>query len=188
MGSTYQFSESTMVSIRVASSVLQGIGIMLSLLRLWFRLKIRRLWWEDAWSFIACICAILLLISDWMYLKGGTSQMVLRTMKPSSSLLQTIRSSGLSYWSMDVFSRSDLCDMGRSYEHTVLGSSHVPLDNSLTLCYDYVGHPLYPDVSCLYVCEIVVVHTARSRLARTTYVLFKACTLAASLDVRLRGV
>lgn len=95
---TYQFSQSTMLTIRgfcsisfgfsffdrsvAVSSVLQLIGILLSLFRLWFRLKIRRLWWEDAWAFIACLCSIVLLASEWMYLKGGTYQ----TLSLSSTL------------------------------------------------------------------------------------------------------
>ncbi|KAF8431746.1 hypothetical protein L210DRAFT_3559338 [Boletus edulis BED1] len=59
-----------MVTIRVVGSVLQSIGILLSLFRLWFRLQIQRLWWEDAWAFIACICSITVLASEWVYLKG----------------------------------------------------------------------------------------------------------------------
>ncbi|KAN0075435.1 hypothetical protein V8E55_011458 [Tylopilus felleus] len=70
MGVSYQFSKSTMLTIRVVSSVAQFIGIVLSIFRVWFRLQIRRLWWEDAWACIACLCSIALLTSEWMYLKG----------------------------------------------------------------------------------------------------------------------
>lgn len=58
------------------SSVLQLIGILLSLFRLWFRLKIQRLWWEDAWSLVACVSAIAVLTAEWMYLEGGTYQIL----------------------------------------------------------------------------------------------------------------
>ncbi|KAG9310175.1 hypothetical protein JVU11DRAFT_9799 [Chiua virens] len=59
-----------MLTVRVTTSVLEGIGVTLSLFRLWFRWKIRRLWWEDVWSGIACLCAIVQLTSEWTYLKG----------------------------------------------------------------------------------------------------------------------
>ncbi|KAI6114502.1 hypothetical protein F5141DRAFT_714147 [Pisolithus sp. B1] len=40
--------------IRKASAgtaVLEVIGLLLAIFRLWFRFRIRRLWWEDAWAF-----------------------------------------------------------------------------------------------------------------------------------------
>ncbi|KIJ69649.1 hypothetical protein HYDPIDRAFT_73628, partial [Hydnomerulius pinastri MD-312] len=56
--------------LAVVSSVLQFIGILLSIFRFWFRFRIRRLWWEDAWAFIAFLCAVALLISEWLYLQA----------------------------------------------------------------------------------------------------------------------
>ncbi|KAH7922114.1 hypothetical protein BV22DRAFT_1017927 [Leucogyrophana mollusca] len=60
--------------IQVVTSVLQCIAILLTIFRLWYRVSIRRFWWEDAWAAVAMICAIISLASYWVHLKARMCQ------------------------------------------------------------------------------------------------------------------
>lgn len=51
----------------VGTATLQVIGLLLAVFRLWFRFRIRRLWWEDAWAFAAFVFATNYLIGSWLY-------------------------------------------------------------------------------------------------------------------------
>ncbi|KAI6123674.1 hypothetical protein EDD16DRAFT_633295 [Pisolithus croceorrhizus] len=60
--------------IRKASAgtaVLEVIGLLLAIFRLWFRFRIRRLWWEDAWAFAAFLFAANYLTGTWLYIHYG---------------------------------------------------------------------------------------------------------------------
>ncbi|KAI6147042.1 hypothetical protein BKA82DRAFT_368776 [Pisolithus tinctorius] len=43
------------------------IGLLLAVFRFWFRYRIQRLWWEDAWAFAAFLFAIIYSMGTWLY-------------------------------------------------------------------------------------------------------------------------
>ncbi|KAN0082425.1 hypothetical protein V8E55_008220 [Tylopilus felleus] len=45
-------------AISIAFSAVKGLAGILTLFRLGFRLKIRRLWWEDFWATVALVCTM----------------------------------------------------------------------------------------------------------------------------------
>ncbi|KAI5988387.1 hypothetical protein EDD15DRAFT_1382664 [Pisolithus albus] len=53
--------------VSVGTATLEVIGLLLAVFRLWFRFRIRRLWWEDAWAFVAFVFATNYLIGSWLY-------------------------------------------------------------------------------------------------------------------------
>lgn len=53
--------------VSVGTAALEAIGLLLAVFRLWFRFRIRRLWWEDAWAFAAFVFATNYLIGSWLY-------------------------------------------------------------------------------------------------------------------------
>ncbi|KAI6114501.1 hypothetical protein F5141DRAFT_714122 [Pisolithus sp. B1] len=55
----------------VGTAVLEVIGLLLAVFRLWFRFRIRRLWWEDAWAFAAFVFATNYLTGNWLYVHYG---------------------------------------------------------------------------------------------------------------------
>ncbi|KAG2125025.1 hypothetical protein DEU56DRAFT_744109, partial [Suillus clintonianus] len=59
------------------TSVVQGVAIALTIFRVWFRLHIRRFWWEDAWAAFAGLCGTTHLINSWIHLLShGTTCVV----------------------------------------------------------------------------------------------------------------
>ncbi|KAF8129505.1 hypothetical protein EV363DRAFT_1399840 [Boletus edulis] len=42
----------------IASSVFNGLAMILTLFRLFFRLRIERLWWEDMWAAVMLVCGM----------------------------------------------------------------------------------------------------------------------------------
>ncbi|KAI6140614.1 hypothetical protein BKA82DRAFT_4019265 [Pisolithus tinctorius] len=42
------------------------VGLLLAVFRFWFRYRIQRLWWEDAWAFAAFLFAITYLTGTWL--------------------------------------------------------------------------------------------------------------------------
>ncbi|KAH7930234.1 hypothetical protein BV22DRAFT_83413 [Leucogyrophana mollusca] len=52
--------------LKIVTTVLQGLAILLTLFRLWYRFSIRRFWWEDTWAAVALLCGIALLVSHWV--------------------------------------------------------------------------------------------------------------------------
>ncbi|KAI6140582.1 hypothetical protein BKA82DRAFT_4397983 [Pisolithus tinctorius] len=62
--------EVSLVVVQKASTgiaVLQMIGLLLAVFRFWFRYRIQRLWWEDAWAFAAFLSAIIYSMGTWLY-------------------------------------------------------------------------------------------------------------------------
>ncbi|KAI6123670.1 hypothetical protein EDD16DRAFT_633205 [Pisolithus croceorrhizus] len=55
----------------VGTAALEVIGLLLAVFRFWFRFRIRRLWWEDAWAFAAFVLAISYLTGTSLYLHYG---------------------------------------------------------------------------------------------------------------------
>ncbi|KAI6117863.1 hypothetical protein EDD16DRAFT_1586563 [Pisolithus croceorrhizus] len=53
----------------VGTAVLEVIGLLLAIFRFWFRFRIRRLWWEDAWAFSAFLFAISYLTGTSLYVR-----------------------------------------------------------------------------------------------------------------------
>ncbi|KAH7912491.1 hypothetical protein BJ138DRAFT_1004359 [Hygrophoropsis aurantiaca] len=53
--------------IIVVTTVIQCIAMLITMFRLWFRLQMRRFWWEDTWALIALLFDIVGLISGWLY-------------------------------------------------------------------------------------------------------------------------
>ncbi|KAI6039647.1 hypothetical protein EDC04DRAFT_2683657, partial [Pisolithus marmoratus] len=57
----------TKYAIHIAgTTVLEVIGLLLGVFRFWFRYRIRRLWWEDAWAFAAFLFATIYLTGTWL--------------------------------------------------------------------------------------------------------------------------
>lgn len=62
--------EVSLVVVQKASTgiaVLQMIGLLLAVFRFWFRYRIQRLWWEDAWAFAAFLFVIIYSMGTWLY-------------------------------------------------------------------------------------------------------------------------
>lgn len=54
------------MEVRTGTTVLEVIGLLLAVFRLFFRYRIRRLWWEDAWAFAAFLLATTYLTGTWL--------------------------------------------------------------------------------------------------------------------------
>ncbi|KAG0705606.1 hypothetical protein DFH29DRAFT_906101 [Suillus ampliporus] len=68
---------SSIVQIKAAMSVVQGTALGLTVFRVWFRLHIKRFWWEDAWAAIAGLCGAAHVINSWVHLfSQGTTCIV----------------------------------------------------------------------------------------------------------------
>ncbi|KIJ60783.1 hypothetical protein HYDPIDRAFT_116844 [Hydnomerulius pinastri MD-312] len=67
----WTLSRSTYWGIGAVTAVLQVIGLLLTVFRLWFRFNARRLWWEDFWAALALVCGIMSLVSEWTWLVVG---------------------------------------------------------------------------------------------------------------------
>lgn len=64
-------SWSTIVTLRTVSSTLLILGLVLTIFRLTYRIRLRRFWVEDAWAGVAFLCGIAELISTWTYVGIG---------------------------------------------------------------------------------------------------------------------
>ncbi|KIJ69179.1 hypothetical protein HYDPIDRAFT_105770 [Hydnomerulius pinastri MD-312] len=60
--------DSAQTTIRVVVTTLEGLALLLTLLRVGFRLWIGRFWWEDGWAVVAFCCGMTTLVSVWVYL------------------------------------------------------------------------------------------------------------------------
>ncbi|KAH7890433.1 hypothetical protein F5I97DRAFT_29967 [Phlebopus sp. FC_14] len=58
------------VTLSIAMSVLEGLSLLLTLFRLWFRLRIQRFWWEDAWAAVSFVCGASFIVGVWIYIKA----------------------------------------------------------------------------------------------------------------------
>ncbi|KAH7924623.1 hypothetical protein BV22DRAFT_1012917 [Leucogyrophana mollusca] len=56
----------------VLTTVLQCFAIILTLFRVWYRVSIRRFWWDDSWAAMASLCGTICLVSDWMHVTART--------------------------------------------------------------------------------------------------------------------
>lgn len=52
----------------VASGVLDSLVLLIFIFRLWIRIKMQRLGWEDIWATVAFVCGTMNVVSDWVYL------------------------------------------------------------------------------------------------------------------------
>ncbi|KAF8836873.1 hypothetical protein BDN67DRAFT_983644 [Paxillus ammoniavirescens] len=52
-------------ALRVTASVFQVLGLILTAFRIYFRLKIGRFWWEDAWAGISLLSGSIWMIAQW---------------------------------------------------------------------------------------------------------------------------
>lgn len=59
--------------LAVIASSLVAIGLLLTILRLTYRIWLRRFWVEDAWAAVAFLCGISALTTCWTYVDGGKS-------------------------------------------------------------------------------------------------------------------
>lgn len=60
-------SGSTIVTLRTVSSTFLILGLVLTIFRLTYRIRLRRLWVEDAWAGVAFLCGIAAFTSTWTY-------------------------------------------------------------------------------------------------------------------------
>ncbi|KAF8556638.1 hypothetical protein OG21DRAFT_1408671, partial [Imleria badia] len=62
---------------QVSASVIEALGLLLTAWRIFFRLKIHRFWWEDAWAAVLLPTGLLSVASYWMeLLKNGSTAIV----------------------------------------------------------------------------------------------------------------
>ncbi|KIK74961.1 hypothetical protein PAXRUDRAFT_514950 [Paxillus rubicundulus Ve08.2h10] len=54
--------------VRVIASVFQVLGLILTAFRIYFRLKIGRFWWEDAWAAVSLLLGSVWMIAEWTFL------------------------------------------------------------------------------------------------------------------------
>ncbi|KIJ60785.1 hypothetical protein HYDPIDRAFT_43116 [Hydnomerulius pinastri MD-312] len=74
---TLTISPSLLINLKIVSSILQCLALLLTIFRVWFRLRIRRFWYEDAWAIIAFCCGATSLISSWAFLAtSGTTALI----------------------------------------------------------------------------------------------------------------
>lgn len=99
--------------VAVATSVLQGLSLLMTLFRLYFRLKIRRFWLEDAWAAVVFILGITNLISEWAYL---TSREYLDSREIQRLTVQIFRPSSSSSDYYELVVRSSV------YNHNLVGA------------------------------------------------------------------
>ncbi|KAI6039668.1 hypothetical protein EDC04DRAFT_3112115 [Pisolithus marmoratus] len=66
-----QMSLDVKAKARAGITVLEVLGLLLAIFRFWFRYRIRRLWWEDAWAFAAFLFAITYLTGTWLNILYG---------------------------------------------------------------------------------------------------------------------
>lgn len=59
---------SWIVQMKAVTTVVQGMALGLTVFRVWFRIQIRRFWWEDAWAAAAGLLGVVYLISSWVNL------------------------------------------------------------------------------------------------------------------------
>ncbi|KIK74959.1 hypothetical protein PAXRUDRAFT_100597, partial [Paxillus rubicundulus Ve08.2h10] len=52
----------------VTASVFQVLGLILTAFRIYFRLKIGRFWWEDAWAALSLLLGSVWMIAEWTLL------------------------------------------------------------------------------------------------------------------------
>ncbi|KAI9566150.1 hypothetical protein HD554DRAFT_1229101 [Boletus coccyginus] len=52
----------------IASSVLAGLVLLVFIFRIWIRIRMQRVGWEDIWATVAFVCGAVNVVSDWVYL------------------------------------------------------------------------------------------------------------------------
>jgi hypothetical protein len=52
----------------VASGVLDSLVLLVFVFRLWIRIKMQRVGWEDIWATVAFVCGTMNVVSDWVYI------------------------------------------------------------------------------------------------------------------------
>ncbi|KAF8837160.1 hypothetical protein BDN67DRAFT_909734, partial [Paxillus ammoniavirescens] len=55
----------------VTASAFQVVGLILTAFRIYFRLKIGRFWWEDAWAGISLLIGSIWMVAQWTFLLTG---------------------------------------------------------------------------------------------------------------------
>lgn len=53
------------INPQVSASVFEALGLLLTAWRIYFRLKIHRFWWEDAWAAVLFLTGLILIASYW---------------------------------------------------------------------------------------------------------------------------
>ncbi|KAG2075905.1 hypothetical protein BDR04DRAFT_806562 [Suillus decipiens] len=69
-------SLSTFVTLRTISSTLLGLGLVLTIFRLAYRIWLRRFWLEDALAGVAFLCGVAWLTSCWTYVGAGEESII----------------------------------------------------------------------------------------------------------------
>ncbi|KAF8548103.1 hypothetical protein OG21DRAFT_1526702 [Imleria badia] len=70
-------TQSVISHLRVPATVVEGLGLLLTAWRIYFRLKIQRFWWEDAWAAVLLLTGLLSITSYWIYeLENGLTSIV----------------------------------------------------------------------------------------------------------------
>lgn len=70
-------SWSTFVTLRIVSSALLVLGLVLTIFRLAYRIWLRRFWLEDAWAGVAFLCGIAWVTSCWTYVEAAGEERII---------------------------------------------------------------------------------------------------------------
>ncbi|KAH7925356.1 hypothetical protein BV22DRAFT_444637 [Leucogyrophana mollusca] len=85
-------------ALKIVTTVLQGLAILFTAFRLWYRVRIRRFWWEDTWALMALLCDLVGLASGWVYFSSCASSSVLKcVLCPQATRGQALNVSSLVY-------------------------------------------------------------------------------------------
>lgn len=60
--------------LSAATTVLQVIALLLTIFRIWLRVRMGKFWWEDAFALLSLMCGTIAVISLWIYLLAGERQ------------------------------------------------------------------------------------------------------------------
>ncbi|KAG1790919.1 uncharacterized protein HD556DRAFT_670773 [Suillus plorans] len=73
--SVHRYTTMSQTVWRVVCTILQVLGVLITILRLGYRVWTRMLWVEDMWAFVALVCGVTSLIAGWKisYTDGGQS-------------------------------------------------------------------------------------------------------------------
>ncbi|KAI9462080.1 hypothetical protein HD554DRAFT_2289948 [Boletus coccyginus] len=64
----FSILESVSITPQVSATVIDALGLLLTAWRIYFRLRINRFWWEDAWAAVLLLTGIMWIITNWVYL------------------------------------------------------------------------------------------------------------------------
>ncbi|KAH0835720.1 hypothetical protein J3R83DRAFT_9542 [Lanmaoa asiatica] len=135
------------VSLSVSATIVEALGLVLTAWRIYFRLKIGRFWWEDAWAAILFATSaswiitywvasytngLTFIVSTWIYFVGFTCIVALARMSVLFSIIRIIHGSPhllkfayacvaffVAFWLIQVVEKTWQCALDPSWHYTI---------------------------------------------------------------------